>query len=373
MPRYPPIHAGRLERWLGVEAVTRISDSMRHWHGREGIPLQIPRSRVWAMPGGDFQGQLEVGRFASFRDFALERVKRAIRIASRRHLATAHTGFASLSDLISEATTGGKQQAVWLHKTGLIFTPTNMCASLWKGAGKPQPGGTTTAIPGGEAPTNATVGGFLQTNAVGLDTLHIVSALLQCNTTSQTILVYDRLFHAGSVLHTTTANQAITGVPTRYNLQTSSINNFCFLELTTGNGATAQNVTLTFTDNFEQVGAGNACVITPSMAAGAIPLAGSSWFYPLNRAPDDYGLINVTNVAFSASNVAGVSTLVIGHPLVFLTTFQTAGVPLFFGGIDGLFNLVRVQDYACLAMLELRSVASAAVPTYTGQVVMVSG
>ena len=359
------VHAGQLERWLGPEA-ENISRQMKGWYG-PGIPVSMPGGNLTAMPDGDFRGQLWSGKFASYRDYALDRVKRTLRNCARGWARTPQTGFASLSDLITEATTGGKRQEIFISKV-CTFPTTAFAASLWAIPAMP-PGGTAaaTAIPGGEVPNNTTAGGLLQADPDGADTLHFVSALMQGSAAPNTLLVYDRIFHAGSILHTTTGNQAITGVPTRYTSATASPGNFCFLEVHTGSlGSTAHNATITYTDTVPNAAeGGSAQVVTVSSVVTRIPLA--KFYYQLNA--DDRGVTSVTNVAFSAVST-GVSNIVVGHPLMWIPC-PVAGVMTPIDGVNSMFNLVKIEVDACMAMLEMKAVGTAT--TYTGSIILVSG
>jgi hypothetical protein len=358
------VHAGRLERWLGTEADV-ISRNMRGWYGGP-IPVGMPGTTglLYAMPDGDFRGTLRAGEFASYRDYQWDALTRAIRRAARRALSQPNMGFSSLSDLISEATTGAKRQDVLISKLG-TFTTTAFSASLWNVGNSPLAGGAVTAIPGGEAPTNATAGAMSVTNAAGGDTLHVVSGWMQASSAPNTLLIYDRIFHAGSVLHTTTGNQAVSGVPTRH-ATTTSPKNFCFLEITGQLGTTAHNATITYTDTVPNAAeAGAATVVTTSSVVTRIPFP--LWYYPLNTG--DLGLRTVTNIAFSAVST-GTSAVVMGHPLIFLPC-PVANIMMPFDGINSMFNLVKILDGACLAMIEMKGVGSAS--TYTGQLVLVSG
>lgn len=358
-----PVHAERLSRWLGDEA-ENISKSMVDWYGGP-VPLAMPGGKVFAMPGGDFAGQFQAGGFASYRDASLEAVKRALKRAARASLSTAPMGFSSLSDLISEATTGGKRQERYLSKTGTLAT-SGAYGSLWNVGAFPAAGGTPSAIAAGAVPTNSTVGSWLQANAAGGDTLHFVSGMIMGSAAPNTLLVYDRLWHGSAVLHTTTGNQAVSGTPDRYTT-TESVDNFCFLEVYGGSlGSTAHNATITYVDDAGNTAeAGSAQAVTASSVVTRIPFA--NWFYILNAG--DRGCRNVTNIAFSAVS-SGTSNIVVGRPMFFLPC-PTAGIMVPIDGINSMFNLIRIKDNACLAFIEMKNVATAT--TYTGSVIMVSG
>lgn len=323
--------AAKIERWLGPAGLEQLLQASSGFYA----PVQVANvpGNVWAM-NGDLYGPIKGG------------------------------GFSSLSDLISEGTTGGKRQDYFFSKAGSLATSAAW-SSLWNVGNFPAAGGTVTAIPGGAAPTSSTTGSVPFTNAAGGDTLHITTLLSQGSAAPNTLLLYDRIFHAGSVLHTTTGNQAVSGVPTRY-ATTTSPGNFMFFEVTSTLGATSHNITVTYTDQ-----AGNTAEAAPAIAAitGSVAtrIPHSPWFIPFNSG--DSGVRTITNIALSAVS-SGNSAVVMGHPLAFVPQ-PVANSMVLIDGINSAFSLVQVQDSACIAFLELKGVATAT--TYTGHIIMVSG
>jgi hypothetical protein len=274
-------------------------------------------------------------------------------------------GFASLSDLISEATAGGKRQDWAIYKSGSLATAAAW-ASLWNVGSLPAAGGTVTARPGGFAPVRTTTGALGQTNAAAGDTLHMTTLFGSASAAPNTLLIYDRIFHAGSIDHTIDTSQSITGVPTRYDTSTSP-GNFAFLEVTTALGATPQNVQLTYVDQDNNTAEAAAAIpIIVSSAVTRIPHV--PYFIPLNAT--DTGLRKATAVLFSAANASGVSALVIGHPLAWVPLNKTDEMQVL-DGINSAFNFVRLLDNACVAVLELKGVATAT--NYTVSLALVSG
>lgn len=364
MPR--PTHAQRLETWIGKEQVEAISRNMRGWYGPPTPLFNLP-GRVYACGDGDFCGSIKGGYYASLADYYENRIKRIARNTARRQGGRLHTGFSSLSDLISEATAGGKRQD-WDH----VKTGTGAVAgrhySLWNVGPTPGAGGTPTARPGGAVPTNATVGSLQQTDPGGSDTLHITTWQSQATAAPNTLMIYDRIFHAGTISHTITTAQSVTGVPTRY-ATTTSPGNFAFLEVApTALGATAANLTpFTYVDQ-----SGNTAENAPSLAtivsSVLTQIPHFPWFIPLNAG--DTGLRNVTNVQFNAANTQGVSNLVMGHKIG-LAPQPVANSMVVMDGINSAFNLAQVLVGACLAYMEWKGVASAS--SYLGNVVLVSG
>lgn len=274
-------------------------------------------------------------------------------------------GFASLSDLISEATTGGKRQDWTIFKSGSLATA-SAWASLWNVGVLPPAGGAVTAIPGGAVPTRTTNGALWHTDAASGDTLHLTTMQASASASPNTLLMYDRLWHGGSVDHTIATSQSITGVPTRY-ATTTAHGNFAFLEVTTALGATAQNVTLTYVDQDGNTAEASAALaIIASSVVTRIPHL--PHFIPLNAA--DQGLRNATAIQFSAGNTAGASALVIGHALAWMPLNATDQMQAL-DGVNSAFNLIRLLDGAAPAFIELKGVATAT--NYTGTVTLVSG
>lgn len=360
---YQSTHAQRLERWLGSEQVNSISEQMRLWTGPPVKMANLP-GHVYAVRGGEFVGKINGGYFAGLTDYYLGKSRRVARNLIRRQRAVANTGFASLSDLISEATTGGKLQQIPFSKIGAGSAIHNR--TLWTESGFPGAGAAPASRPGGAVPDNTTAGGLQQIDPSGTDTLHVTTIQSFATTAPNCLLLYDRLFAASAVAHTNNASQTITGTPTRYNATTTAPGNFFFLECTNTLGSTAHTILINYTDN-----AGNAAensgttTIVVSSTAGRVPHA--QFFVPINVA--DTGFLNVTACTFSAVS-SGTSNAVIGHAISFIPQ-PVAQVGVVLDGINSAFNLTEVKTDACLALLELKGVASAS--TYTGSVILVSG
>lgn len=332
MAKHHLTHSARIERWLGRDCLQHIVD------GSKGIYVPV---RIAQVPGelfaydGEIYGTIKGG-----------------------------TGFSSLSDLISEATSG-KRQDMLFSKAGTLAV-NGSWASLWNVGSYPSAGGAPTAISTGSVPTNATNGSFKQSNPTGTDTLHLTTAFAQASTAPNTLLLYDRLWHGASVLHTSNSAQPISGLPNRYT-GTASAGNLAFLEVTTTLGATAQTLTMTYVDNSgNSAEAASALAIVASSAVTRIPHV--PYFIPLNAG--DLGIQRITQLQFSAANSAGVSNIVICHPLAFIPC-PFANTMSVMDGINSAFNFVQIQNNACISLLEIKGVGTAT--TYTGQTILVSG
>lgn len=360
-------HAQKLERWIGAECVQQMSDSHRLYRG-EPIPVANVPGYVYVTEGGDFCGPIKGGAFASFADFAYERSKRILRNTARRTMDRARrerfTGISSLSDLISEYT-AGKGQDFGFFKNGALAASGGY-ASLWGVGSQPAAGATPSVRPGGSVPTNATVGSLQQADPGGTDTLHLLTVQSQGNAGPNTLVMYDRTFHASSIQHNTTSAQSITGTPTRY-ATTTSPGVFAFLEVTTALGATAQNLTMTYTDQDGNAAeAAAALAMVTSAVSTRIPH--TPYFIPYN--PGDTGIRTITNLAFSVANTAGVSNIVMGRRYCLIPQ-SVANSMVVMDGINSAFNFKQVLSGACVAFLEIKGVSSAT--QYTGTIDMCAG
>ena len=371
-------HSQRLENFLGTQKINTISHSMRNWYCNP-IALGCVPGSVWATRGGDFIGHCDAGQAGSIQDRTEDIVRRYVRQARARmsrmrvHHGTCYAGFASLSDLIAEAT-AGKRREFFFRKTGAGST-IGATDSLWRVGALPPAGAAASAAPGGIAPTDATTGAFPFTNPTGGDTQHFVMAATACDIAGDNLMLYDRIFAVAKTMNST-ATEAVTGVPTRYqNTVAGSVdsaeNNFLFPECGTVLPATAHNWTVClYTDQ-----AGGASTL-PSVAGNSanaaerldLPLS-SSWFAPL--VAGDTGIQQLDQMQASALIASGTIDFVIGHPLAWMT-HPLANALFIADGINTAFNLVRIFDDAALAFL-IPQVASTTSNNYTGSFTTVAG
>jgi hypothetical protein len=369
-------HSGRLERWLGKDALERVSFAMKDWYGPP-IALHGVPGKVYAHRGGDFRGEIRDGFEMSVLDRANDlarRMKRASRVVSRKQALTLNAGFSSLSDLISEATVGGKRQEFVFSKTGPTGVA-NVTSTLWRVGAQPAAGGAGAAAPGGTAHTSANTGAFGYTNPTTGDTLHFVAGFPSATVAGNTLLLYDRLFSVAKTMNATTT-EAVSGVPTRYQNTTagnadSIAGNFGLVEVGgTALAATAHNWTVcTYTD---QTGAASTL---PSLTGNASAIVDrldhptNQWFAPLET--NDTGIKAWTQMQCSAAVATGAINFVIGHPIAWMPC-PIANIICPVDGINTAFNLARIFDNACLAFLEVIKPSTTAT-TYTGSFTAVAG
>ena len=362
-------HSQRLERWLGTDVVENLSRSMVDWYGPPIAVANVP-GLVYATRGGDFWGPIKGGYFANLADYAYQRARRVMRHTLRTKHGVLFAGFASLSDLISEATTGGKMQ----HHSFVIAGAAGVVArsnSTW-GVGSWPPigaaGGTTGT---GAVCDRTTVGALAQANAGSGDQLHITTITLQSSVAGQILQLYDRLWH---MTHTMTVDPRAVdtaNVPTRYQTAATAPGNYISGHVTTVLPAATPTITFTYVDQDGNTAAAGPAFSTIASAAAVqtIPFTAPNWFYPITAG--DNGVRSITNVDLSAAMASGVVTWHIGHPLAMIP-IGAANTPVILDGINSAFNLERVYDGACLTFKEICKSATTAT-NHWGSIRMVSG
>jgi hypothetical protein len=341
---------------------------MRGWYGPP-IPIANVPGHVYACGDGDFCGPIKGGYYSNLLDFAYGRVKSALRRS--RHPGQLNAGFTSLSDLISESTSGGKGQQFIFNTAATTATTAGNAFSCWNVGNLPAAGGTGGSSGTGRECTRTTTGALGQSNAGAGDTLHLTTITVQATAVSSLMLV-DRLWdmtynHANA---TTTTVDALNR-PSRYQTAGLAPGNFISGEVTTGLSATAHNLTMTYVDQDGNTAEAGPTYAAPTSAvAGRSPTVTGSWFIELNTG--DTGVRYLTQIAQSTiTSVTGVSNFWIGHALA-LIPCPVANVPFIFDGINSAFNLERVYDGACLMFYTPRIATTGSI-TYNGVIKMVSG
>ncbi len=372
-------HSDRLERWLGRDSVAQISAAMCNdaakWYGPP-IALHGVPGKVYATGDGDFIGRIDAGSECSAEDRAIDIAKREAllrRIRLSRSVGRKQRGAITTYNDAVTAYLGGGNRWFNFSKTGTtgVVAATN---TLWFVGAQPAAGAAAAAAPGGTVPTSATTGAFPFDNATGL-THHFVFGNPVASVAANTLLLYDRIFSVTKTMNST-ATEAVTGVPTRYQSTTqgavdSAEGNFLMIECRTVLAATAHNWTVcTYTDQSNNTGA-----TLPSVTGNSANIVNrldqptSTWFCPL--ASGDTGIKNLTQMQCSAAVATGAIDFTIGSPIAFMP----CGIANFVCEKDGLmtsFNLQRIFDNACLAFLEICKPATTAT-TYGGSFVTIRG
>lgn len=363
-------HSDRLERWLGADKVAQLSFAMNNraaqWYGKPIAVHGVP-GHVYATKDGDFVGAIDAGYEASAIDRVADIHKRHRRLRmarvarSRKQLGAITT----LDGALAAYFGGGNRTFSFLKSgtTGVV----NSTNTLWFVGSQPAAGAAAAAAPGGTVPTDATTGSWTFDNPSS-GTQHFVFGNPIASVAANTLLLYDRIFSVTKTM-ASTATEAVTGVPTRYQSTTggaadSAENNFLMIECRTALPATAHNWTVCiYTDQ-----GGTGSVNLPSVTGNSsniinrLDQPAGTWFCPL--ASGDTGIQQLDQMQCSASVASGAIDFTIGHPIAFMP----CGIANFVCEKDGLttsISLERIFDDACLAFLEICKSATTAT-TYTG-------
>jgi len=361
-------HSGRLERWLGCEKIESLSASMKGWHGPPINLTDVPGS-VWIGKDGDFIGDFDRGYFDSASDALARHVRNLWRAAGKPIYIPENclnAGFASIGDALTRAL-GGHRNALTVLKSG---GSTAEHTTLWANGIIPAAGSAASAAPGGRIPTASTTG-TLPFVHPSTGTLHLTGANFAASAINSSLLIYDRIFDVAKTM-SSSATEAVTGVPTRYQSSTATNanyagGNFLMIEVSTTLGNQAHNWTTCLYRN--QAGTDSQTLPsvtgTVNLAATQLdhPLAPAGpWFCPL--ATGDSGIMDLAQMQCSAATLTGGINFVIGHPLgVLCFPIITKILPF-----DWLTNgdlAPRVFDNAAIAFLQISRAAGTAV-TFTG-------
>jgi hypothetical protein len=367
-----PIHAGRLERWLGAERIAHLQACMANggsrWYGRPINLVDVPGS-VWITADGDFVGKFYRGHFLSAVDEFMSRANRFLRVAGQPQYGYCNAGFASISDALSRASQGYSQrlQFAKVGPTGVV----GATSTLWRVGPQPVAGGAGAAAPTGTSHVSSEAASPTFTNPAS-GTMHLVGADVSASVINNSLLVYDRLFSVAKTM-ASVATEAVTGVPTRYQSTTATDpdyigDNFGFIEVGgTALAATAHNWTVcTYTD---QAGAASTL---PSVAGNSSAIVDrfdqplQQWFVPLESG--DVGIKAWTQMQCSASVATGAINFCIGHPIGFMS-FPVINSMLPFDWLTNRDQAPRIFDNACLAFMEPLKPATGTC-TYTGRIVL---
>lgn len=359
MDRYPvpgrSAHSGRLERWLGADTLSSISDSMKNWPGPPIALAGVP-GKVWAESGGGFVGNVRGGWFESAIDVE-QRLTRRMRMAA--FAGRQRGALSGLNQLLQSVNSVGSDISIRVRglPTGSLGTTDLFYAGGIAGSGTAAaaaPGGTAynsshsiISAPTGAGNSNFFAGGvsFTANSAAGCGGL----------------LLYDRLFAVRRAALSTAA-ETVTGVPTRYqNTSPNSIDyvggnfaapvqsgstaagnafNFATCQYTNQSNATANFASRT----------GSIAITSP----GPVPIAnaGQDWFLPL--AAGDSGVKNISQIQTSGQIATNSNIeVMIGHPIAIIPTMLGVLLTAVTSCINSAFSVTPILSDACLSALSL--------------------
>lgn len=257
---------------------------------------------------------------------------------------------ADLSDLVNRMSGGssGTPETIWFNKiwraagTAMTATVAGRLSSMWLCDGNPSAGVAPTTV---AIPDNTTNGGLKQADPGGGRQKWLVQAWAS-SLNAGNLILYDRLLHIGSLSGTVTTAQTVGGTLTRYNTNATCVGNIVFAEVYTAIGATARNITMSYTD---QTGtSGNTSTATQ---IGATGFNAQSRAIVLPLASGDTGVQAVASVTIDATTgTAGNFGITIGRPLAFLP-IGLAGSTGWRDFTTGMPGLPEILTDACLAFL----------------------
>lgn len=284
--------------------------------------------------------------------------------------------FTSIDDMVSEITGGKFWRADWNKITGAAAYTAGRWYDMSALGGTPianaWAGTSLTWTPCDESTGNGTqIFGIRHGGDVSTDTKHVLngSAITGVATgvPSQLMLI-DMCGYWPGINMNTNSVQNLTGTPTlRY---TNGVGVRAYLVVTATTGATAHNLSMSYTD--QDGNTGNTLPVTVSCTASAITphithsgTAANNYGPFLPLASGDYGIRNVASVQLSAASLAGTAALVLARPLLTipLTTVSIASERDF---LNQLPSLPKIPDDACLTWLLFTGAAVAASSNFYG-------
>lgn len=271
------------------------------------------------------------------------------------------SGFQSLNQ-ITTALTSGYGETEMFVKNGPTVTAGTFF-SLWRVGGIPVAGADPTSLTA-TIQSATTTGAMAFATSTNGKTKHVINAGVTSVTAGSTgsLVVLDRLLAYGNINANINTAQNFTNTQplTRY---TSGTGTVMFLEVTTALGATASNVTVTYTNSNGVAGrTTGAQTMVVSSVANRIP----NTFLYLPLQAGDNGVRSVQTIQFSAAMLAGVANLVIAKPLFTM--------PLAMVGVQNNVDLAlafpllpKIEDNAALQMIYMAPAAST-LPVFVGQI-----
>jgi hypothetical protein len=284
--------------------------------------------------------------------------------------------FTSIDDLVSSITGGNNRRADWNKLTGAAAYTAGRWYDMSALAGTPVANawaGTALAWTScNETAGNGTqIFGLPHGGDVSPDTKHVLngSAITAVATgvPSQLMLVDMQGYYPGINMNLATA-QTLTGTPTlRY---ADGVGVKAYLVVTATTGATAHNLSMTYTDQSNNTG--NTLPVTVSCTASAITphithsgTAGNNYGPFLPLANGDTGIRSVQTVQLSAASGAGTAALVLAKPLLTIPLTQ-ASIASERDFLNQIPSLPEIKPGACLTWLYFAGAATGASSNFYG-------
>lgn len=289
-------------------------------------------------------------------------------------------GWSSHDDYISEVSTNGKSTGpvIWNKITGAAAYTAGRWYDTSALGGTPVANawaGTALAWKTCDESTgNGTqIFGIPHGGNVSTDTKHLVN--IMANTAVATgvpggfLLIDMQGYYPGISMNSATA-QNFTGTPTLRYANGAGVRPYLVINTTAG--ATAHNVSLSYTNQAATAGRAlgatvscTASAITPHITHSGTAANNYGPFLPL--AGGDTGVQSVQSITISAASGSGTASLVLARPLAYLP-ITTVGVSAERDLMNQLPSLPRIYDGACLTWLYFAGAATAASTNFYGSV-----
>jgi len=284
--------------------------------------------------------------------------------------------FTSIDNLVSEITSGKFWRTDWNKITGAAAYTAGRWYDMSALNGTPIANawaGTALAWTACDESTgNGTqIFGLRHGGNVTPDTKHVLNGSgltgVATGVPGQLMLVDMQGYYPGINMNSS-ALQTFTGTPTLRYANGDGVR--AYLVITTTTGATAHNLSMSYTDQANN--AANTLPVTVSCTASAITphithsgTAANNYGPFLPLANGDYGIRSVQTVQLSAASLAGTAALVLARPILTipLTTVSIASERDF---LNQLPSLPQIQDGACLTWLYFAGGATGASTNFYG-------
>lgn len=271
----------------------------------------------------------------------------ALGMADALHTLPMFVGAITNYDGIINGRANGKGEDVMMYASSQTSVASAWHSIIRSGTKFPANTFAPANIPGGTATNRATTGSLSVglSNPTGTDVKYLITVGFTSTSTLNMLMLADILVAAANINSNSNTSQTVdTTALTRYT-GTGAAGNLLTFEVTTALGATASNLTVTYTNesgtNTRSTGAQ---AMTTSAITGRLQPTTLGPWTPLQTG--DYGVRSVESVIFSAAMGAGVLNLYIYRPLHFLPGI---GSNLYVERdstvqIDGLTELVKGTD-----------------------------
>lgn len=279
--------------------------------------------------------------------------------------------FTSLDELISEVASGKFARSDWNKITGGAAYTAGRWYDMSSLNGTPTANGFSGTALNWQTTDDSSGFGIYHGGNVSPDTKHVlnVSAITAVSTgvPSQLMLVDMQGYYPGISMNSSSV-QNLVGSPTlRY---TNGVGVRAALTIRTTSGATAHNLSMTYT-NSDGTGSRTlpvtvsctASAITPHITHSGTAANNYGPFLPL--ASGDVGIQSVQSVQLSAASGAGTAALVLYKPILTIP-LTTLGVASERDMINQIPSLPQIKDGACLTWLYFTGAAAAANTNFYG-------